>query len=81
NDQLYDVLAPTLSISGSTVTSDKKAKFVIWRKSINAEDKTMEAVHRTTEFSGSLIYPFDNTNFKYHVGGITRSRVSNLLSI
>ncbi|MFW1778945.1 hypothetical protein ACG9XQ_17765, partial [Acinetobacter baumannii] len=32
NDQLYDVLAPTLSISGSTVTSDKKAKFVIWRK-------------------------------------------------
>ncbi|MFW6762038.1 hypothetical protein ACODTN_04420 [Acinetobacter pittii] len=81
NDQLYDALAPTLSISGSTVTSDKKAKFVIWRKSINAEDKTMEAVHRTTEFSGSLIYPFDNTNFKYHVGGITRSRVSNLLSI
>ncbi|MFW1776374.1 hypothetical protein ACG9XQ_00005, partial [Acinetobacter baumannii] len=79
NDQLYDVLAPTLSISGSTVTSDKKAKFVIWRKAVNAENKAIETVHRTNNFSGFLTYPFDTTNFIYYVGGITRSRVSSLI--
>ncbi|MDF2418487.1 hypothetical protein GWP85_13380 [Acinetobacter beijerinckii] len=82
NDQLYDAASPTLTISGSTtVTANKKAKFVVWRKSINSEDKVIEAVHRTTEFSESLIYPFDISNYKYYVGGISKSRVSNLLSI
>ncbi|ENX37688.1 hypothetical protein [Acinetobacter courvalinii] len=74
NDQLYDALAPNLSISGSTVTSDKKAKFVIWRKVI-------EAVHRVNNFSGSLTYPFDTTNYIYYVGGITRSRISSLIHV
>ncbi len=80
-DQLYDASAPTLGISGTNVTTDKKAKFVVWRKAVDAEDKVIEAVHRTTEFSGSLIYPFDTGNYQYYVGAITRSRVSSVLGI
>lgn len=81
DDQLYDALAPTLSISGGTVTSDKKAKFVIWRKAVDAENKAIEAVDRANNFSGSLTYPFDTTSYIYYVGGITRSRISSLIHV
>jgi hypothetical protein len=80
-DQLYDFSSPNLSISGSTVTSDKKAKFVIWRKAVDAENKVIEAVHRTNDFSGSLTYPFDKADYIYYVGGVTRSRVSSLIQV
>lgn len=81
NDQLYSSVRPDLVRSGNTIAANQKCKFVVWRKAINAEDKVIEAVHRTTEFLDSLIYPFDTVNYKYFIGAITRSRVSSLISI
>lgn len=81
NDQLYTNARPVLTKSGNTIAANQKCKFVVWRKAINAEDKVIEAVHRTTEFLDSLIYPFDTVNYKYFIGAITRSRVSSLISI
>ncbi|MEJ5038020.1 hypothetical protein WH285_13870 [Acinetobacter johnsonii] len=80
-DQLYVEARPILNRSGNTVTANQKCKFVVWRKALAAADTTLEAVHRTTSFSASLNYVFDTANYAYYVGGITRSRVSSLISI
>lgn len=81
NKQVYATSRPVLTRSNNTVTSDREAKFVIWRKAINADDKTIDAVHRTIEFTSSLSYQFDTVNYKYYVGAISRSRNSSLIEI
>ncbi|MFW1952216.1 hypothetical protein [Acinetobacter beijerinckii] len=81
NDQVYDAATPTLNRSGNTVTSNKKSKFVVWRKALAAADTSIEAVHRTTEFSASLNYTFDKATYAYYIGGITRSRMSSLITL
>lgn len=81
NKQVYATSRPVLTHSNNTVTSDREVKFVIWRKTINADDKTIDTVHRTTEFTPSLSYQFDTVNYKYYVGAISRSRNSSLIEI
>ena len=79
--QVYSASRPVLNRSGNIVSSDQECKFVVWRKALVAPAKNLEAVHRTTSFSASLNYVFDTANYVYFVGGITRSRVSSLISI
>lgn len=80
SDQVYDVERPALSRSGSTVTASKKCKFVVWRKIIGANNKTKEAVYRTSTYSTTMNYVFQ-AGYEYDVGAITRSRISSSLNI
>lgn len=81
NDQLYTTSRPTITRSGNTITSDQKAKFVVWRKSVADADSTIESVHRTTDFNTTMNYTFNTSTYKYYVGAINRSRQSSLIEI
>lgn len=81
NEQIYDSAQPILVQSSNTINSDKKCNFVIWRRSINDPEIRTECVYRSLNPSTNLSYPFDTENYTYGVGGITRSRVSSLVTI
>ncbi|MDF2419138.1 hypothetical protein GWP85_16735 [Acinetobacter beijerinckii] len=81
NEQIYDSSLPILSKSGNTIYSDKKSKFLLWRKAKNADKSSTECIYRSSDFYTSLSYPFDLTNYTYEVGAITKSRVSSALTI
>lgn len=79
-DHIYDAGLPVLSTTSNLITSNKPAKFVVWRIADGANESTLTAVHRTTEFSTTLQYPFQS-GFSYFVGANTRSRVSSAIDI
>lgn len=81
NLQLYNSSAPNITRVGNNVTTDQECKFVIWRKNVSSDDTTLQAVYRTTDWSDNLSFVFDTVNYTYHIGAITRSRVSSLLSV
>lgn len=79
-DQVYSASRPTLTKNSNTINANQACKFVVWRKAVGADDKMLEAVHRTGYFKKSLSYTFED-GYKYFVGAITRSRNSNLFEV
>lgn len=77
----FNAAVPVLTATTAGVTSTLNCKFVVWRKGASEADTAYRAVHRTADYQAALNYAFDTVNYKYVIGGITRSRISSTTSI
>lgn len=80
SEYYYSSERPTLTFSNNEVTTNTPCMFVVWRKPVGGDEYDIEEVSRSADYTDAYEINVES-GYNYYVGGLTASRVSNLLEV